>query len=183
MKLENKFKYWKMAAVCSRPLQLFLSSFFFPPSLPHQPRFFFVVSLPNQSFSFRPKLILPSLIISEPSPATWSGPILLFFFSSISFFFICPALHFSASVNHFKWRSFALVLLLGNLCRHAEQRLDWTRLASLSARAESSPCIRRRRPAVYYCHSAAINVKTDYQPIGTGMELCRYTPSYFHFST
>lgn len=138
-----------MAAVCSRPLQLislFLPSFFFSSFPPSLGGFFLFVSLPNQSFSFRPELILPSLIISEPSPATWSGPILLFFFSSISFFFICPALHFAAAaVNHLKWHSFTLVLLLGNLCRHAEQRLDWTRLASLSAHAESVPCIRCRR--------------------------------------
>lgn len=178
-----------MAAVCSRPLQLislFLSSFFFPPSLPHQPRFFLFF------FCFTPKSIF--LISSRIDLAIsyhqrtlsryliWTNIALFLLLYLV--FFICPALHFAAAaVNHFKWHSFALVLLLGNLCRHAEQRLDWTRLASLSARAESAPCIRCRRPAVYYCHSAAINVKIDYQPIGTGMELCRYTPSYFHFST
>ena len=92
-------------------ISLSLSSFHFAllliPPIPALVTVFFV-SLPNQSFSFRPELISPSLIVDailQSSLPTSSSPILLFFSPSISLS-IYPALH--STLTHYKWGSFAL---------------------------------------------------------------------------
>lgn len=94
--------------------------------------FCFVVLLPNQSFSFCPELILPSLIIDailQTSLTTSSKPILLFFLLLYHVFYL------PRSAFHCDSLQMALlcsVLLLGNLGRSVERCLDWMWLALLS---------------------------------------------------
>lgn len=88
------------------------------PFLPSLPRHNFFVSRPNQSFSFCPELILPSLIIdailqTSLTTSSRSNIALLLLLLYLVFYPSRSALHHSSTVSflsttHYKWHCFAL---------------------------------------------------------------------------
>lgn len=147
----------------------------FPPSpslLPHMPALVTIsfVSLPNQSFSFRPELISPSLIVDAILQSSLLSPLPHLLLSSSIFCSFSPPLSHFLSILHciFHCNSLQMGLLysvplLGNLRRVVEQCLDWMWLAWLSI-------LYRRIGAMHkiLCWQLAVlhcTVKTDYQSL------------------
>lgn len=132
------------------------------PSFIHALVIIFFVSLPNQSFSFRPELIWPPLIVdaicshrliySYPAPS-FSPPQSRF-----------PLTRSACNFSSLQMGLLCSVLLLGNLCRVVEQCLDWMCLALQSIRCcriGAMNTILCWQPAVYYHHGTDIQFWED----------------------